>query len=308
MIHMVFLRSRKEKIFMRIGANMKAKEKYSIGEVEKICNIPIKTLRYYDSIDLVVPSFRDSETNYRYYDKGQMVTICIVRKLRMLGFSLKEINNIIHNNKAYSLEESIDSKMVEISKEIEALQQKYTEGCKLSQRLKKGVDILSLYSKDEAEARGIIIEEIPESYLIYTRKIMKSYSNKDVSLERWAELINMSNQTNIEDKGSILVTYYSEPLEQFLYKDIDIEFAMYLDSHLQTENCRKFGGFTAATMVHVGDYSNIINTHIEMIQYINKNGYRIKGDISEEFIISPFDVTNPDEHVTKVFIPIEKIK
>ncbi|WP_018589539.1 MerR family transcriptional regulator [Terrisporobacter glycolicus] len=285
---------------------MNLREKYSIGEVEKICNIPIKTLRYYDSIKLVIPSFRDAESNYRYYSKEQMVTICIVRKLRMLGFGLKEIHNIINDNKAHILEESIDSKLVEISEEIKKLQQKYAEGCTFSQRLKKGVDILSLYSKDEVESKGITIEEISESYLFYTRKVMKNYSNKDVSLERWVELINLSNKINIENKGSILVTYYSNPLEQFLYKDIEIEFGMYLDAPIESCNCKKFGGFTAATTIHVGDYSNIINTHIKMIQYINKNGYNISGNISEEFIISPFDVNNPDEHVTKVIIPIEK--
>lgn len=285
---------------------MNLQEKYSIGEVEKICNIPIKTLRYYDSIKLVIPSFRDAESNYRYYSKEQMVTICIVRKLRMLGFGLKEIHNIINDNKAHILEESIDSKLVEISEEIKKLQQKYAEGCTFSQRLKKGVDILSLYSKDEVESKGITIEEIPESYLFYTRKVMKNYSNKDVSLERWVELINLSNKINIENKGSILVTYYSNPLEQFLYKDIEIEFGMYLDAPIESCNCKKLGGFTAATTIHVGDYSNIINTHIKMIQYINKNGYNISGNISEEFIISPFDVNNPDEHVTKVIIPIEK--
>lgn len=286
---------------------MKLQERYSIGEVEKICNIPIKTLRYYDSIKLVIPSFRDSESNYRYYSKEQMVTICIVRKLRMLGFGLKEIHNIINDNKAHILEESVDSKLVEISGEIKKLQQKYTEGCTFSQRLKKGVDLLCLYSKDEVESKGITIEEIPPSYLFYTKKVMKNYSNKDVSLERWVELINLSNKINIENKGSILVTYYSNPLEQFLYKDIEIEFGMYLDAPIESCNCKKFGGFTAATTVHVGDYSNIINTHIKMIQYLNKNGYNIKGNISEEFIISPFDVNNPNEHVTKVIIPIEKV-
>ncbi|MGN0143897.1 MAG: MerR family DNA-binding transcriptional regulator, partial [Clostridium sp.] len=28
---------------------------YQIGEVSKLCNIPIKTLRYYDDIKLLIP-------------------------------------------------------------------------------------------------------------------------------------------------------------------------------------------------------------------------------------------------------------
>ncbi|MEG2246728.1 MAG: MerR family transcriptional regulator [Peptostreptococcaceae bacterium] len=287
---------------------MKTIDKYSIGEVEKICNIPIKTLRYYDNIKLIVPNFRDTESNYRYYSKDQMVTICIVRKLRMLGFGLKEIHNIINDNNAHKLEESIDSKLVDISDEIKKLQQKYADGYSFSQRLKKGLDIISLYSKEEDLASNdITFEQVPQTDLVFTRKIMKNYSNKDVSLERWVEIINLCNDLKLKNKGSILVTYHSNPLDQFLYKDLDIEFGMYVESSSNSDNCKKFGGFTAATTIHIGDYSNIIQTHIEMIQFINKSGYKITGNISEEFIISPFDVNNPDEHVTKIIIPVVKI-
>lgn len=282
-------------------------ERYSIGKVGKICNVPIKTLRYYDSINLVVPCFRDIESNYRYYSKEQMVTIYTIRKLRMLGFGLKEIHNIINNNKANILEESIDSKLAEIAKEIKDLKQRYAEGYTFSERLKKGVDILSLYSKDDKLTKSITIEEIPESYLFFTRKVMKNYSNKDVSLERWIEIMNLSNNQGMEIKGPITITYHSNPLDQFLYKDIDVEFGIHLESPIESDNCRKFGGFKAATTIHIGDYSNIIYTHVEMIQYLNKNGYNVNGNISEEFIISPFDVSNSDEHVTKIIVPIEKI-
>lgn len=41
------------------------KEFYQIGEVSKICNIPIKTLRYYDEIGLLIPRKIDPDSNYR---------------------------------------------------------------------------------------------------------------------------------------------------------------------------------------------------------------------------------------------------
>lgn len=46
-------------------------ERYSIGKVSTACNIPIKTLRYYDEIDLLKPEYRDNDSNYRYYSKDQ---------------------------------------------------------------------------------------------------------------------------------------------------------------------------------------------------------------------------------------------
>ena len=59
---------------------------YSIGRVSEICNIPIKTLRYYDKINVMVPSIRQENNNYRYYSHDQMVRHFIIKRLRYLGF------------------------------------------------------------------------------------------------------------------------------------------------------------------------------------------------------------------------------
>lgn len=287
---------------------MKQGDKYSIGEVEKICNISTKTLRYYDTIKLVVPKFRDEGTKYRYYSKDQMLTLCIIRKLKIFGFTLKEIQQIVKDNKAETLKKNIEHKLWEMNNEINIIQERYSDGHAFLQRLKKGVDIISCCNKEDIVNESIEIKEIPETDLVFTKRAMKNYSNSEVSLERWVEIINLCNKLHLNNKGSMVVTYHSNPLEQFLFKNSVIEFGMYVEPPVnKLDNCRKFGGFTAAVTTHIGNYSNIINTHIKMIQWINKNGYEIDGNISEEFIISPFDVNNVDEHITKVIIPIKKI-
>lgn len=287
---------------------MKEKNKYSIGEVKEICNIPTKTLRYYDTINLVVPEFRDEGNKYRYYSRDQMLTLCIIRELKTFGFTLKEIQQIIRNNKVENLKKSLEHKLWEMNNEINTIQERYSAGHALLQRLKKGVNIISCCNKEHLINESITIEEIPETDLIFTKQLMENYSNSEVSLERWVEIINLCNKLHLNNKGSIVVTYHSNPLDQFLFKNSVIEFGMRIEPPInKLDNCRKFGGFTAAITTHVGNYSNIINTHIKMLQWINKNGYEIDGNISEEFIISPFDVNNVDEHITKVIIPIKKI-
>ena len=89
--------------------------KFSIREVSEICNIPSKTLRYYDEIALVVPEFRDESSRYRYYSKDQIITLCIIRKLRKMGFGLKAIQCIISGNTATDLERNIETKLDEIA-------------------------------------------------------------------------------------------------------------------------------------------------------------------------------------------------
>lgn len=60
-------------------------ELFSIGDISKIFHIPIKTLRYYDEIGLLVPAFVDTNTKYRFYSVDQFVLIDIIRNSKIWG-------------------------------------------------------------------------------------------------------------------------------------------------------------------------------------------------------------------------------
>lgn len=64
---------------------------YSIGEVAKLTNVSIQTLRYYDQIDLFKPTHVDKRTNYRYYKDSQLYYLDLIKSLKFLGTSLEEI-------------------------------------------------------------------------------------------------------------------------------------------------------------------------------------------------------------------------
>ena len=54
--------------FKRQEEDLMKKNTYNIGEISKICNVPISKLRYYDKIGVITPAFVDDDTGYRYYD------------------------------------------------------------------------------------------------------------------------------------------------------------------------------------------------------------------------------------------------
>ena len=280
--------------------------KFSIREVSEICNIPSKTLRYYDEIGLVVPEFRDESSRYRYYGKDQIITLCIIRKLRKMGFGLKAIQCIISGNTATDLERNIETKLDEIAEEINSLERTYYSMKAFMERLKNGVDLLNI--KESLEVEDVAIETIRPTNLVYTRKTMANYANAEVSLDRWVELSNLCDELDLKSDGSYIVTYHSNPLEQFLYTDTDIEFGISVEDVGSAKEFRTFGDFTAATAIHLGNYADIMQTHVRLVQWINKNQYKIVGPVSEEFIISPLDINNVNEHVTKIIIPVEKIQ
>jgi len=66
---------------------------FKIGEVSKLCDISIKTLRYYEEFGLIKPVEVDKYTGYRYYDKCNIEIIYKIQFLKELGFSLQEIKD-----------------------------------------------------------------------------------------------------------------------------------------------------------------------------------------------------------------------
>ena len=70
---------------------------YKIGEFSKLTNVPIKTLRYYDEINLFKPQEIDLFSGYRYYSKEQIDDLIVILNLKDVGFSLEEIKKYKNN-------------------------------------------------------------------------------------------------------------------------------------------------------------------------------------------------------------------
>lgn len=64
---------------------------YTIGEISKMTNLSIQTLRYYDKIDLFKPAIVDTSTNYRYYTEAQLYYLDLIKSLKYIGTPLEEI-------------------------------------------------------------------------------------------------------------------------------------------------------------------------------------------------------------------------
>lgn len=107
------------------------KHLFSIGEVSKIKEITIKALRYYHKMGILIPSYIDESTGYRYYSIDQFIYIDILKACRALDTSIVELQEIFKERdtdillsflqvKRNEAEQKID-KMKEIIRNIDAL-------------------------------------------------------------------------------------------------------------------------------------------------------------------------------------------
>jgi DNA-binding transcriptional MerR regulator len=81
------------------------KELFTIGEMVKLFDINIRTLRYYDEIGLLKPEYTDTVTQYRYYSTKQFEILNTIKYLRALDmpiakilifFEYRDIEKLVH--------------------------------------------------------------------------------------------------------------------------------------------------------------------------------------------------------------------
>ena len=71
-----------------------SKKLLKIGEIAKQTDVGISTIRYYESLGLLIPIER-SDNGYRYYDEESVERLQFIRKAQSLHFSLAEIHQVL---------------------------------------------------------------------------------------------------------------------------------------------------------------------------------------------------------------------
>ncbi len=112
---------------------------YKIGDVSKLCNVPVATLRYWEELNLIKPSNVDIYTGYRYYDEENVKKIKQILFLKDLNFSLDEIAKFDYS--------SFYKKTDEIRKTIGELYKKLEQISSLA--VEKGEIVMKKFVNDE---------------------------------------------------------------------------------------------------------------------------------------------------------------
>ena len=124
---------------------------FRIGEFSKLTGIPIRTLRYYDSIDLFKPSEVDLFTSYRYYKEEQVKDLELINELKEVGFTLEEIRDN-WNNFSEALFLKRKEKLLE---EIELKNEAIKKTDILRSKLKDGKIIDKIIDKETIKKKSI---------------------------------------------------------------------------------------------------------------------------------------------------------
>jgi MerR family transcriptional regulator, Zn(II)-responsive regulator of zntA len=95
---------------------------YLRGQIAKLANVNIETLRYYEELGLITHPLR-SESGYRLYSEEVLERLIFIQNAKSCGFTLKEIQKALikSNDRQITMDDFIaviDKKMDRIHTEI----------------------------------------------------------------------------------------------------------------------------------------------------------------------------------------------
>ena len=109
---------------------------YRIGEFSKLTRTTVKTLRFYDEMDLLKPSEVDVWTGYRLYSTRQLYPLQRILALRQAGLSVNEIKGVLSGRNTLEI---LSARKAELERDQAEAEERLAEmGLELHRYLKAG--------------------------------------------------------------------------------------------------------------------------------------------------------------------------
>lgn len=154
----------------------KREQLLSIGEMAEANRVSIATLRLYDRMGLLRPSYRDGETNYRYYDIRQTSRLDIIRYLRNLNMSLAEIQTLLKKEDIMLIEQKLIEKNNQIHQQMRDLKA-------MHEAVERTIQSIERYRKSPVSGT-ISLEFIDQRHILYIPCAENFYEQGLVAYEK----------------------------------------------------------------------------------------------------------------------------
>lgn len=152
-----------------------------IHDVQKLTGVTVRTLRYYDSIDVLKPASR-TEGGHRLYTNEEIKKLQQIQFLQNIGFQLQEIKAMLASDE-WNWLESLKKQLAFVQKEQKYLQEK-------EQSLKELISSIGMEGKDRFRAIQKIMHLSQQDKEMRKKYRESMFDEREQSL--WENVPNMS--------------------------------------------------------------------------------------------------------------------
>ena len=264
-----------------------------IGEFSALAQISIRTLRHYDEVGLLKPSYDEAQTGYRYYSVSQLPRLHRILALRDLGFPLDRIGD--------TLEEGVSADALRgmlLLRSVEQERQVNEE----TERLDRLKALIHLIDKEGRMSSDVIMKEVEPQWIVSLRENIPAYRVVGQLIGR---LYGLLGPLGGEGMG---VGLLHDP--EYKEQDVDVEAGVYVKHRVEAQaplRCYQLPAVTVASVVHHGAFNRIGEAYTDLLRWIEANHHHPGGPTRELFLHVSQPVSRDDSsNVTEIQVPVRK--
>ncbi len=268
-----------------------------IGDFSKLSRISIKTLRFYDEMDLLKPVEVDRFTGYRYYEYGQLARLNRILALKDLGFALEEIRKMLESD--LSLEQMRGMLKLREAESRQKVREEAERLLRIEARLKQieQEEVMSKYD--------VVIKKIEPLKVASVRGVVPTPPDQGTL---WRELEGYLAMHRVRGMGPCLSLYHDDEYKE---RDWDIEVCEPIAEDVPPSKRIVVQELplveTMACTIHAGPFVTLNEAYDAIMRWVDENGYHIAGPVREVYLKTAKQGSQTDPGtVTEIQVPVER--
>ncbi|NLK73370.1 MAG: MerR family transcriptional regulator [Clostridiales bacterium] len=264
----------------------KSSDLYSIGELSKLFNIPISTLRYYDEIGLFKPKYTDKDSNYRYYSIEQFALLTLIRYLKLSHISVKEIKKIVNQVTPENYVNFLKKQRTQLKEELDNLEFIMD---KFSMRINEIEEAMKM-----EQLPIISVKELPDRKILYYQDNITSRISLEKAIRGFEKKLGYAI-----DKVGLTMSY-----DDLVNENYDVNNGIFIKCDDKNNNKNLIKVLEAGTYVCINyraSHSDLPVYYKMIMDYIKENNYipLKKDSIRRTIIDSSIDSNIIDSSIDK---------
>ncbi len=262
----------------------------SVKEFARLSRTTRYILHHYDKIGLLSPAAR-GENNYRYYARGQLALVNVIRTLQNIGMTLAEIRLAKENRTPAGLDAALANRAERIDSEIHAWVSAKNLLNLLRDTMRSGIG---------AEEDSVTIQFMPAEAIILGP--VNEYGGRRGPYDALADFYHhfRSNFPQMNQnypawallkRESVLRGNWGKPDQFYFFNPAGYDkrpAALYAVGHARCG----YGGGGAL--------------YERMLKFIGENGFEVCGNAYEEYPLNELSISDPDNYLLRVLITVRK--
>jgi DNA-binding transcriptional MerR regulator len=251
---------------------------FRIGDFSQLGQVSIRTLRFYDEMNLLKPAQIDKFTGYRYYTIEQLPRLNRILALKDLGLSLDQIGELLKRDLPVDqLRGMLMLKQAEIEQEMQAMQ---VQMRRVEARLKQ------IEREGQSPQYEVVIKSVEAQTIASCRRVVPDLSQMQAyRCEMYETVYRWLADNHIETRDPELAIYYNA---EYIERDIDMELGTAVNSLThkivpsEEITIRELpAGEMMASVIHKGDMWDIGLAMVALYGWMGSHGYASAGPYRE---------------------------